>query len=50
MSLFTELIHEQDGPSVGRLHVAAQTRGFASLLRSLIVRVGASLCQRREIA
>jgi hypothetical protein len=38
-------IHEQDGPSVGHLHVAAQTRGSAPLLRSPLARVGTSLCQ-----
>ena len=45
MSLFNELIYEQDGPSMGRLHIAAQAREPASLLRSLAARVGTSLCQ-----
>jgi len=63
MNLFTELkrrnvfregiagMPEQDGPSVGRLHVTAQTRGPASLLRSpslqATARVGTSLYQGR---
>jgi len=38
-------MHEQDGPSLDRLHVAAQTRGSAPLLRSPAVRAGTSLCQ-----
>jgi len=49
MSLFAELHHEQDGPSLARLHVAAQTRESAPLLRSpsLVApaSVGTSLCQ-----
>jgi hypothetical protein len=57
MSFFNELkrrnvfkvaaagMHEQGGPSVGHLHVAAQKRRFASLLRSTSLRVGTSLCQ-----
>ena len=45
MSFFEELHHEQDGPSVARLHVAAQTRESAQLLRSPTARVGTSLCQ-----
>ena len=52
MSLFAELkrrnvfkvaiacMHEQDGPSLGRLHLAAQTRGSAPLARSPAARVG----------
>jgi hypothetical protein len=51
MSLFNELMNEQDGPSLGRLHVAAQTRESAPLLRSpsrmARVRAGTSLCQAR---
>jgi len=46
MSLFEKLMNEQNGPSLGRLHVAAQTRESAPLLRSPPVRVGTSLCQR----
>ena len=38
MSFFNELINEQDDPSMGRLHVAAQTRGSASA--STICRIG----------
>jgi len=57
MSFFSELkrrdvirvgvacMHEQDGPSLGRLHVAVQTRESAPLLRSPAVRVGTSVCQ-----
>ena len=53
MSFFEELHYEQDGLSIARLHVAAQTRGSAPLLRSpspktyfwASVRVGTSLCQ-----
>jgi len=49
MSFLKELNYEQDGPSLARLHVAAQTRESAPLLRSLplnaSVRVGTSLCQ-----
>ena len=45
MNLFNELNYEQDGPSLARLHVAAQTRESASLLRSPLARVGTSLCQ-----
>jgi len=45
MSFLDELHYEQDGPSLARLHVAAQTRESASLLRSLAARVGTSLCQ-----
>jgi hypothetical protein len=61
MSLFAELkrrnvfrvgiacMHEQDGPSVGRLHVAAQRRDSAPLPRSPQnhsgARAGTSLCQ-----
>jgi hypothetical protein len=37
--------HEQDGISLCRLHVVTQTRESAPLLRSLIARVGTSLCQ-----
>ena len=47
MSFFEELQYEQNGPSMGRLHVAAQTRESAPLLRSPLVRVGTSLCQER---
>jgi len=62
MSFFNELkrrnvfkvaaagIHEQDGPSVGHLHVAAQKRGFASLPRCTAFRVGTSLCQRAVVS
>ena len=54
MSLFNELFHEQDGPSMGRLHVAAQTRESAPLLRSpsheTRARVGTSLCQSGVMA
>jgi len=48
MNLF---IYEQDGPSMGRLHVAVQGRDPAPLLRSPAARVGTSLCQarRREV-
>ena len=46
MTLFEELKNEQDGPSMGRLHVATQAREPASLPRSLSVRVGTSLCQK----
>ena len=49
MPLFGELKlrnkYEQDGPSLGRLHGAAQTREFPPLPRSPAVRVGTSLCQ-----
>jgi hypothetical protein len=53
MSFFDQLHHEQDGPSLARLHVAAQTRESAPLLCSpspnknywVKVRVGTSLCQ-----
>ena len=45
MSLFKELKNEQNGPSMGRLHVATQAREPATLLRSPAVRVGTSLCQ-----
>ena len=45
MSFFKELNNEQDGPSMARLHVAAQTRESASLLRSPSARVGTSVCQ-----
>ena len=45
MNLFNELNYEQDGPFLARLHVAAQTRESASLLRSPLARVGTSLCQ-----
>ncbi len=53
MSFFSELNNEQDGPSLARLHVAAQTRESATLLRSpppkfiiwATTRVGTSLCQ-----
>jgi hypothetical protein len=38
-------LNEQDGPSLARLHVAAQTRESASLPRSPAARVGTSLCQ-----
>ena len=46
-NLFTELTNEQYGMSLCRLHVAAQTRESALLLRSLKTRarVGTSLCQ-----
>jgi len=47
MGLFTEPIHEQDSMSLCCLHVAAQTRESAPLLRSLIASVGTSLCQGR---
>jgi hypothetical protein len=50
MSLFEELSHEQHGTSVCRLHVAAQTRESAPLLRSLVARVGTSLCQWEVMA
>jgi len=43
MSLFNE--YEQDGPSMGRLHVATQGRDPATLPRSPAARVGTSLCQ-----
>jgi hypothetical protein len=42
MSFFEELVYEQDGPSMAHLHVAAQTRGSALLLHSLLARVGTS--------
>ena len=45
MSFFEELVYEQNDPSLGRLHVATQTRGSASLLRSLNARIGTSMCQ-----
>ncbi len=45
MSLFEELMYEQDSPSMGHLHVAAQTCESASLLHSLFARIGTSLCQ-----
>jgi len=48
MSFFSELNYEQDGPSLARLHVAAQTRESAPLLRSPPTRVGTSLCQEYE--
>jgi len=52
MSFFEELHYEQDGPSLARLRVAAQTRESAPLLRSpspnknywTTARVGTSLC------
>ena len=54
MNLFNELTHQQDGPSMGRLHVAAQTRESAPLLRSPSLetrtRVGTSLCQLEVMA
>ena len=44
--------YEQDGPSMGHLHVAAQTRESAPLLRSPALqapaRVGTSLCGIHE--
>lgn len=46
MSFFEELKYEQDGPSMGLLHVAAQAREPAPLLRSPAARVGTSLCPR----
>jgi len=46
MNFFEKLKYEQDGPSLARLHVAAQTRESAPLLRSPAARVGTSLCQR----
>ena len=46
MSLFDELKYEQDGPSMGHLHVAAQGRNPAPFLPSPAARVGTSLCQR----
>ncbi len=46
MTLMQELVNEQDGMSLCRLHVAAQTRGSAPLLRSPIARVDTSLCQQ----
>ena len=48
MNLFNELNYEQDGPFLARLHVAAQTRESASLLRSPAACVGTSLCQKNE--
>ena len=45
MSFFNEQHNEQDGPSMVHLHVAAQKRGFASLLHFADARVGTSLCQ-----
>ncbi len=48
MSFFNELHHEQDGPSLARLHVAAQTRESAPLLHSPLARTGTSLCARYE--
>ncbi len=41
-------MNEQDGPSMGHLHVAAQTRGSTSLLHSLSLVFGASLRQLNE--
>jgi hypothetical protein len=57
MSLFAELHHEQDGPSLARLHVATQTREFAPLLHSpppktkfwATTRVGTSMCQEKAM-
>ena len=46
MSLYEERAHVQDSPSMGCLHVAAQTCGPAALLRSLIANVGTSLGNR----
>lgn len=40
--------YEQDGPSMGHLHVATQTREPAPLLRLPTARVGTSLCQAYE--
>ena len=44
--------HEPDGPSMGRRHVATQTRGSAPLLRSPFrfaqARVDTSLCRGGE--
>jgi len=49
VTLVIVFINEQDGPSMARLHVAAQTRESASLLRSpalnATARVGTSMCQ-----
>ena len=53
MSLFEELINEQNGMSLCRLHVAAQMRESASLPHSpqnqVGARVGTSLCQLERI-
>ena len=40
--------YEQDGPSLGHLHVATQAREPAPLLRLPPARVGTSLCQEYE--
>lgn len=46
MSLLDELKYEQDGPSMDRIHVAAQAREPAPLPRLPAACVGTSLCQR----